>query len=111
MILDIEDGLSHTNNDKELYKMILQDFQNHYKEVDREIIKYIYREEYSKLGETIVDIEGLSGTMGAILFHQVSKEMLKKYRDKDYQRIAFLLPRFRNELYKLLDKIEKYMSR
>lgn len=111
LILSIEEGISHTNGNKELYKMILEDFREHYHEVDRTIIQYIYREEYIKLGETIVDIEGLGGTMGAILFHELTKEMLKKYRKEDYQGIAFLIPRFKNELYKLLDKIDRYIDK
>ncbi len=110
MILNVNKGIEHTNGSDELYKMILREFLEQYNEADRNIIQYIYREEYRKLGEAIVDMEGLGGTMGAILFHEVTKEMLRKHRDGDYQGIAFLIPRFKNELYKLLDKIKKYLG-
>ena len=110
-ILNINRGMEHTNGDLELYHTILREFLNNYSQADRDIIKFIYREEYDRLGQFIVDIEGLSGTIGADIFHTVTAELLKKYRENNYQDISFLLPRFRNELYKVLNRIKKNLDK
>ena len=48
-ILDIEEGLEHTNGDIDLYQSILEEFINNYSQADKDIIKFIYREEFKLL--------------------------------------------------------------
>jgi len=108
-ILKVDDGLKHTNNIQDLYISLLKDFITQYKESDRKIIQYIYREEYEELGALIVDIDGLSGTIGAELLHKVTQIMLEKYRKEMYYGISSMLPIFKNELKKVLNAIDDYL--
>jgi len=109
-ILKIDDGLSHTNDNQELYILLLEDFVQQYSESDRTIIQYLYREDYEKLGELIVDIEGLSGTIGALLLHKITQMMLEGYRNKSYYELSSLLPIYKNELQKVLNAINDFLS-
>jgi len=110
-ILHIDSGLKHTNGIKDLYISLLQDFLTQYKESDREIIQHIYREEHEKLGALIVDIDGLSGTIGAELLHKVTQIMLEKYREEKYYGISSMLPIYKNELKKVINAIDDYLHR
>jgi len=108
-ILKIDDGLEHTNGIQDLYISLLKDFLTQYKESDRNIIQHIYREEYEKLGALIVDIDGLSGTIGAELLHKVTQIMLEKYREEKYYGISYMLPIYKNELKKVINAIDDYL--
>jgi len=91
-ILDERVGLQFTNGDRELYRTILEDFMERYSHADEEFSRLVEEKDLQGLRTLIVDLEGLSGTMGAKEFYdevrkinalldQAPVAMLKEYEE------------------------------
>ena len=74
-ILDTKVGLEHTNNDRGLYRMLLEDFLQQYGSSDKEFKKLSAAKEYTKLHAMLIDLEGLSGTLGAMELYRIVTEL------------------------------------
>jgi hypothetical protein len=60
-----------------------------------------------KLEEFIVDLDGLSGTIGAKSLHALLQDMMRMLREDDMQSILASVAKFGNEMEKVLYLIDK----
>jgi len=73
-VLDIREGIEHTNNDESLYRSLLEEFLREYAECDQDYQKMISGGQYDELRHMMVDLDGLTGTLGATeLYHLVDR--------------------------------------
>ncbi|WP_292658437.1 response regulator [Nitratifractor sp.] len=70
-VLDIRQGIEHSNNDEELYRTILDDFLREYAECDRRYQELTEQEAYEELHRLLVDLDGLTGTLGAMELYRL----------------------------------------
>jgi len=70
-ILDTGIGLEHTNNDTGLYRMLLEDFLQQYGESPRQFRELVEAKDYDGVHRLVIDLEGLSGTLGATELYQL----------------------------------------
>jgi len=104
-VLDERKGLEFTNGDRELYQTILEDFLQRYEQAPDEFARLIKEKDLSGLKTLIIDLEGLSGTMGA---SELYKEVLKIKELLEQAPIAMLQeyePTFRETFERLKKKI------
>lgn len=64
-VLNTRIGLEHTNDDEGLYRMLLEDFLEAYGDSARQFSTYASEKDYDALHRLVIDLEGLSGTLGA----------------------------------------------
>lgn len=63
-ILDMQTGLAYTN-DAELYLSVLRDFLSDYADAGEKMKRWYAQKTYEPLQAMVVDLEGISGTIGA----------------------------------------------
>ena len=63
-ILDTQTGLAYTN-DAELYLSVLRDFLTDYGDADKKMKTWYAEKAYEPLQEMVIDLEAISGTIGA----------------------------------------------
>jgi len=81
MALDERVGLQFTNGDRQLYRTILEDFLRRYEQAPEEFARMVEEKDLPGLKTLLVDLEGLSGTMGARELYETvrrAKEMLEQ---------------------------------
>jgi PAS domain S-box-containing protein len=92
--IDTNQGLTYLANNKKLYLKLLKDFKNDYKGLN---LDYLDKKSFKLITHTL---KGLSGNIGAISLHNITKE-LDKTQNKE------LLPNFYYELNLVIDELEK----
>ena len=106
-ILDAKEGIANMNGDEKLYLYVLSEFVRDYRDSYIKLIEILYKGDRRKLEEFIVDLDGLSGTIGAKSLHALLQNMLKMLREDDMQSILASIAKFGNEMEKVLYLIEK----
>ena len=70
-VLDIREGIEHTNNDEALYRTLLDEFLREYAECDRHYRELVEAGKYEELHRLTVDLDGLTGTLGAMELYRL----------------------------------------
>jgi PAS domain S-box-containing protein len=96
--IDVNIGLKQLMNNQALYKKILQNFYNDYKEVNTEQL------DNNSYKITIHTIKGLSANIGAMKLHQITKELESSKKD------SILLKQFNTELSNVIDELYEYFN-
>jgi PleD family two-component response regulator len=105
--LDTREGIANMNGDEELYRAILSEFVRNYSDSYTRLIEILYKGDMKKLEEFIVDLDGLSGTIGAKSLHALLQDMMRMLREDDMQSILASVAKFGNEMEKVLYLIDK----
>ncbi|GEM_PF-3397791 len=71
-VLNTRIGLEHTNDDEGLYRMLLEDFLEAYGDSARQFSTYASEKDYDALHRLVIDLEGLSGTLGATELYRLT---------------------------------------
>jgi len=80
-VLDIRGGIEHTNSDETLYRTLLDEFLREYPECDRHYRELVEAGKYEELHRLMVDLDGLTGTLGAMELYRLVdriKQILEK---------------------------------
>jgi CheY-like chemotaxis protein len=74
-VLDLSVGLEHTNEDAGLYRMLLEDFLQQYADSPQKLHDRVAASDYDGIHRMMIDLEGLSGALGAMRLYQLSLEI------------------------------------
>ena len=108
--LDIELGISKSASNEVFYKEILMEFVDAYKDSTKIMQKYINDFRYEQLKIIALDIQGLSGTIGALDVHKEVKKIIKAIVLKEYDSIEKILIEYDQNLTTLMNSINKYLG-
>ncbi len=70
-VLDIRSGIEHSNSDEALYRALLDEFLREYSECDRRYKELVEAGKYEELHRLTVDLDGLTGTLGAMELYRL----------------------------------------
>jgi CheY-like chemotaxis protein len=106
-VLDTKVGLEHTNNDSGLYRMLLQDFLQQYADSPSRFRKMVEAKDFESLHRLVIDLEGLTGMLGAMELYQLLLEVNRILG----QGTTMLLIDYAEEYAHAFTKVEKEMER
>jgi CheY-like chemotaxis protein len=109
-ILDIQKGIEHTNHDKNLYKAILSEFLKNYSNSDKKFRDYIKRGDFESLRSLVVDLEGLTGTIGADELYSILRRINSLLVKKEFNELQKTISTFQNSLGRLTTATKAYLG-
>lgn len=109
-VLNIDNGLSICGNDNDLYREILSDFLNTYKDVDQTINSYIVKDNIPAIQKLLLDISGISANIGADKLSTFSTEFRKILNDNKEDHYFTYEKKFNTILLVLLKEIRAYIN-
>jgi CheY-like chemotaxis protein len=109
-ILDTSIGLKHTNEDRDLYISLLQDFLKEYGDSSEHFHRWVEDKEYDKLKAMVIDLEGLTGTLGAMRLCRVVHAVDRFLKEKERIRLSEYVPIYTDEMRHLKREIKSYLS-
>ena len=109
-VLDPEAGLAFSNNDRELYATLLEDFLATYADSARRLAELLEKRDYEGIHALIVDLEGISGTVGANGVYQLMLKMRQVLGRRAYSLLEDYLEEYREALKRLKRESEKYLA-
>lgn len=108
--LDVEKGLRYSNNDRGLYAMLLEDFLATYADSDKKLSQWIKEKDYDSIRSMIVDLEGITGTLGAGRLYSLTKKIRQVLDRRTYSILSDFLDEYREELQRLKEEVGKYLA-
>lgn len=108
--IDMEIALEHTNRNELLLRELLAEFLELYGESDRQLEAWIGAGEYERAREMLVDLVGISGTIGATRFYTAVKELYKALLLHRMEKVDALLEEYRRTLQALCTSIGTYLE-
>jgi CheY-like chemotaxis protein len=109
-VLDTQKGLEYTNHDKSLYRTILIDFLKNYADAGDKFQKYIKNKEFHSLQSLIIDLEGLTGTIGADELYSFMKEISRSISSNGFENIERFAPYLQQRLDRLVNATKLYLN-
>jgi len=109
-ILNVTRGIANTNNNRLLYRELLNEFVEAYGKSDSTLEKLVVEHRYEQLRMMSVDIRGICATIGAYSMHRKAEEISKNVIFKRYDALAEDVILYREELHKLLQNIKLYLD-
>jgi len=109
-ILNTKKGIANTNNNRLLYRELLNEFIEAYGKSDSTLEKLVLEHRYEQLRMMTVDIRGISATIGAYSMNRKAEEISKNVIFKRYDALAEDIVVYRDELHKLLKQIKIYLE-
>ncbi len=109
-VLDVEKGLAYSNEDVSLYSMLLEDFRESYGNSYEELRRLTEEKEYDTIAAIAVDLEGITGTLGAQKLHEQIHDIHRVVQQKTYGLLPDYLESYREELQRLLSEIDRFLS-
>ena len=109
-VLDVQTGLSYSNEDVSLYSMLLEDFRGNYGDSYERLSRMAKEKEYDAIEEVVVDLEGISGTLGAKRLHEQIRMIRQVIQQRTYGLLSDYLEGYREELQELLAEIDRFLS-
>ena len=103
-------GIAKSSSSEIFYKEILIEFKDAYGESDKLFEKLLHDYRYEQLRILCIDLQGLTGTIGAENLHLIVTEMLKKLLWKKYDYIPEVVKKYTIELKIINDSINKYLD-
>ncbi len=110
-ILNIQEGIEHTNHDKSLYKAILNDFLKNYSNSAAKFKEYLEKRDLDSLKALIIDLEGLVGTIGADELYSILQNLNELVIKEDVDKIKKHFDDFEESLTKLLNATKLYLNK
>lgn len=108
--LDIELGIAQSGSNETFYKEILSEFQDAYIKSDKVFKELVEDERVEQLKMFCIDIQGLSGSIGAEDLHNLVVEVIRKIIYKEFNLLPTYIELYSNELIKINKSIDKYLS-
>jgi hypothetical protein len=108
--LNIERGIYQSNSNEIFYKEILSEFKDAYSKSDEIFENLINDFRYEQLRMLCVDINGLSGAIGAEDMHELTTTILQTIAYKKHELLPTFVQEYSRELHKINTSIEKYLS-
>jgi len=109
-ILNVKRGIANTNNNRLLYRELLNEFVEAYGKSDSTLEKLVVEHRYEQLRMMTVDIRGISATIGAYSMNRKAEEISKNIIFKRYDALTEDVIVYREELHKLLQNIKLYLE-
>jgi len=108
--IDISEALKHTNNNEILLQEVLEEFLEGYGESDRVARKLYEEHRYDELKQLLLDLLGLSGTIGAKDIYNTVKEMYKLYVYNKLDLMPNYLIEYGVGLARIRDSLTDYLG-
>jgi CheY-like chemotaxis protein len=96
--------------DKNILKDIMNRFRSDYRYSDKRIGFYIKVNDIKMLKKTLIDLIGLSGTIGATPLHEIIKEMYKDFIFSRFDDLLTKLPSYSRELEVVCNSIDSFLA-
>jgi CheY-like chemotaxis protein len=103
-------ALINVGYDKNILKDIMNRFKSDYRYSDKRLAFYIKVDDTKMLKKTLIDLIGLSGTIGAISLHNIVKDMYKSFIFSKFDAILDELPKYSEELELVCNSIDKFLE-
>jgi len=110
-VLNIQEGIEHTNHDKSLYKAILNDFLKNYSNSAKSFKEYLEKNDINSLKALIIDLEGLAGTIGADEFYSLLQKINELMAKNSIEEIKGYSQAFEDSLTKLINATRLYLNK
>ena len=110
-VLNIQEGIEHTNHDKSLYKAILNDFLKNYSNSAKSFKEYLEKNDINSLKALIIDLEGLAGTIGADEFYSLLQKINELMAKNSIEEIKGYSQAFEESLTKLINATRLYLNK
>ena len=108
--LDIECGISHTNNSPVLYKEVLREFMAAYGKSDALFEKLVKEHRCEQIKMLCIDMRGLTGTIGAHEMLDLINKIHQTLLYKKQELLPNFIQNYVNEIAVLNHAIEEYLS-
>lgn len=108
--LNIEKGLSNTNENIALYRELLTEFSAAYKDSPSFIENLYEGEYYQGMLAFCIDMKGLSGTIGAHDVSDVIEKMHAALLEREYEAVSVLVVEYKKHMKNLIEAINKYTA-
>ncbi len=110
-VLNMSTGIKHSNGDEALYNSLLLDFTNNYSDSANKFKKYVTRGDLIALKSLVIDLEGLSGTLGADELYQITKEINQSLQEHNgMEKMIKYIPRFKKVIERLNETIKSRVA-
>ena len=108
--LNIEKGLSNTNENIALYRELLTEFSAAYKDSPSFIENLYEGAYYQGMLAFCIDMKGLSGTIGAHDVSHVIEKMHAALLEREYEAVSVLVAEYKKHMKNLIEAINKYTA-
>ncbi len=109
-LLDTAHGIEHSMGDRSLYKSILEDFLKQYEGSADLFIKLVKGRHFTELKKMIIDLMGLSGTIGAMSIYEIMEKSNRALIYGNEEMLPELARDFNREFRKLTREIKEYLG-
>lgn len=107
--LDIEKGITHSNNSEAFYIELLKEFVDAYGQSDETFEMLVREKRYEQLKMLCIDMRGLAGTIGADGIQHLANDVYKHILFKKNDLADGYVKQYANELAKVKRAIEAYL--
>jgi CheY-like chemotaxis protein/HPt (histidine-containing phosphotransfer) domain-containing protein len=109
-VLDTNVGKEHTNEDAGLYRMLLEDFLQEYGSSGERFKSLVEAKDYEGLHRLIIDLEGLTGTLGAMELYKLVLEVNRVLDRGTTMLLADYSDEYATAMERLKKEIENYLG-
>ena len=106
--LDWAVAMAHVNNNEMVLREILESFAAAYRDSPETLASLFAQRDYEGMQKVLLDLIGLSGTVGATELHRLVKELYKSLILYRIDRVEKLLDAYRKEMKRLVEGIDRY---
>ena len=108
--LDVDLALHRMNRDDILYRELLKEFMDAYRESDQELRAMLIKQDFEKVGMFCLDMKGLTGTIGAKNMYSIVDKIHRRIIQKKYALLSSYMEKYRVELQSLSVVIKRYLE-
>jgi CheY-like chemotaxis protein len=109
--LNIEDGLKRIGGDRDLYKLVLQEFRNENIETIDSLERAISERDFIRSGEIVHKVKSSSGNIGAVTLFNISADLQKALKEEENETlISRLSINFSENLRQVLSEIDRFLA-
>ncbi len=108
--LNIQVGISHSNNNRAFYVEILKEFADAYGQSNELFTKLVREHRYKQVEILCLDMKGLTGAIGARDMHKLINEIHQDIVYNKQESLPKYIETYQKELYKLNESIERYIG-
>ena len=109
-ILDVEDGVMYSNDNKGFYIEILREFLDAYGDSGILLEELVKDNQIEKIEILCFDMKGLAATIGATNMYKLTTEMHRHIVNQNTKPIGIFLRSYQDELAKLTKSIKEYLQ-
>lgn len=109
-ILDIQNGIRHTNNNEGFYMEILAEFVDAYGKSAAYFAQLVHEHRYEQIRMLCVDMKGLTGTIGAREMYETIATIHQKVLYQQEELLVSYIAPYEKELDKLTKEIKRYLE-